>query len=392
MPINSTQHCNLSFKMVFKSSAVSLLDPPKTFLRMKRFFHASRSSVTSNKKSSPFPGTQFLMRNNIPLNNTLNSRRTFGSETSQSLNKWLFNKSEVLKEIYEDVMGLRSMKYAQDSLTESENFYLESKGKRKEIQSQVDALHLKLRKPRPPQNITTEALNLMEELSNAEKKETAAFLRLSTNLVISKDCETLLEKNMKYLCFIISVVGIAMFLSIFGFSIKNSFQTRELRMTTAESVKKMESAYLITEENIKEIKNTTSSLLDHQKGCIATPGKDVCGNGEDGQSNALNDIVDSEDVRKIILDNMNIQQLTNEKITDLRKSISVLSSHTLDQQNELVNRLILSLEELTQNQKTNTNQLNSFSIIKDKLYAINQHQQCLGDQLKEWQDKRGAKI
>jgi hypothetical protein len=126
---------------------------------------------------------------------------------------------------------------------------------------------------------------------------------------------------------------------------------------------------------------TTSSLLIHQNECTAKSGKDVYENLADEQSNKSKNILESEAVRENVVENKNIQQLSRDKIKDLQSLISVLSNNLCEQRNESVNRLISSMEELTMYQKSNSDQLNNFSKIKDKLYAINQHQQCLTGQL-----------
>ena len=140
--------------------------------------------------SSPYRVGSFWNKNGL-------CKIHISTKSNNSQNQLLENITKVIDSQYHKVIGSNNRGIEFDNFDTSQKVCLEAIEKRKQKQRQLDELNSKLRKNRIPQNLTSEAINLMDEVSELERQEQEAFSRLSTVVIRLQEAKTEEDNNFK---------------------------------------------------------------------------------------------------------------------------------------------------------------------------------------------------
>ena len=306
-------------------------------------------------------------------------------------NQLLENITKVIGSQYHKVIGSNNTGIEFDNFDASQKVCLEAIEKRKQKQRQLDELNSKLRKTRIPQNLSSEAINLMDEVSELERQEQEAFSRLSTVVIRLQEAKTEEDNNFKRISLMFT----------FLFSLV-SLVSLSLLINSYSKAKKLKAMLLEREENTERCNNDSTnemisrldakidSLLNIQKETLSF--KEQKHNEDVEKETRIESLETTEmslNCDAVEPEESLISRPEVDKISNTLNSLSVFWSDIAEKQNDSFQKMILSLEELKKHQLMNTNQSMAVADISEKLSAIDDNQRYLTSHLKEWKEKTG---
>ena len=332
--------------------------------------------------SSPYRVGSFWNKNGL-------CKIHISTKSNNSQNQLLENITKVIGSQYHKVIGSNNRGIEFDDFDTSQKVCLEAIEKRKQKQRQLDELNSKLRKTRIPQNLSSDAINLMDEVSELERQEQEAFSRFSTVVIRLQEAKTDEENNFKRLALMLT----------FLFSLV-SLVSLSLLINSSSKANKLKAMLLEREENIEKSKNDSTnemisrldakidSLLNIQKETLSFKehNEDV---EKETRIESLETTEKSLNCNAVEPEESLISRPEVDKISNTLNSLSVFWSDMAEKQNDSFQKMILSLEELKKHQLMNTNQSMAVADISEKLSAIDDNQRYLTSHLKEWKEKTG---
>ena len=313
------------------------------------------------------------------------------TKSNNSQNQLLENITKVIDSQYHKVIGSNNTGIEFDNFDTSQKVCLEIIEKRKQKQRQLDELNSKLRKTRISQNLSSEAINLMDEVSELERQEQEAFSRLSTVVIRLQEAKTDEEKNFKRLALIFTCLFSLVSLVSLSLLINSSLKANKLKAMLLELEENAEKGHNdSTNEMISRLDAKIDSLLNIQKETLSF--KEQIHNEDvekETRTKSLQTTEKSLNCNAVDPEESLTSRPEVDKISNTLNSLSVFWNDIAEKQNDSFEKMILSLEELKKHQLMKTNQSMAVADISEKLSAIDDNQRYLTSHLKEWKEKTG---
>ena len=334
--------------------------------------------------SSPYRVGSFWNKNGL-------CKIHISTKSNNSQNQLLENITKVIDSQYHKVIGSNNRGIEFHNFDTSQKVCLEAIEKRKQKQRQLDELNSKLRKNRIPQNLTSEAINLMDEVSELERQEQEAFSRLSTVVIRLQEAKTEEDNNFKRISLMFTFLFSLVSLVALSLLINSSSKVNKLKAMLLERKENTEKGNNdSTNEMISRLDAKIDSLLNIQKETLSF--KEQKHNEDVEKETRIESLETTEmslNCDAVEPEESLISRPEVDKISNTLNSLSVFWSDIAEKQNDSFEKMILSLEELKKHQIMNTNQSMAVADISEKLSAIDDNQRYLTSHLKEWKEKTG---
>ena len=313
------------------------------------------------------------------------------TKSNNSQNQLLENIRKVIDSQYHKVIGSNNTGIEFDNFDASQKVCLEAIEKRKQKQRQLDELNSKLRKTRIPQNLSSEAIHLMDEVSELERQEQEAFSRLSTVVLRLQEEKTDEENNFKRVAimftFLFSLVSLVA-LSLLINSSSKANKLKAMLLEREENNEKGNNDYM--NKMISRLDAKIDALSNFQKETVSFREQEHHEDVEkETRIESLETTEKSLNCNAIEPEESLISRTEGDELNNTLNSLSVFWSDMAEKQNDSFEKMILSLEEMKKNQIMNTNQSMAVADISEKLSAIDNNQLYLTSHFKEWKEKTG---
>ena len=334
--------------------------------------------------SSPYRVGSFWNKNGL-------CKIHISTKSNSSQNQLVENITKAIESQYHKLIGSNNTGIEFDNLNTSQNVCLGAIEKRKQKQRQLDELNSKLRKTRIPQNLSSEAINLMDEVSELERQEQEAFSRLSTIGIELQEAKTDEQNNFKRLALMFTFLFSLVSLVALSLLINSSSKANKLKAMLLEREENTEKNNNdSTNEMISRLDAKIDSLFNIQKETLSF--KEQKHNEDVEKETRIESLETTEkslNCTAVEQEESLISRPEVDKINNTLTSLSVFWSVMAEKQNDSFDKMILSLEALKKHQLMNTNQSMAVADISEKLSAIDNNQRYLTSHLKEWKEKTG---
>ena len=334
--------------------------------------------------SSPYRVGSFWNKNGL-------CKIHISTKSNSSQNQLVENITKAIESQYHKLIGSNNTGIEFDNLNTSQNVCLGAIEKRKQKQRQLDELNSKLRKTRIPQNLSSEAINLMDEVSELERQEQEAFSSLSTIVIKLQEAKTDEQNNFKRLALMFTFLFSLVSLVALSLLINSSSKANKLKAMLLEREENTEKNNNdSTNEMISRLDAKIDSLFNIQKETLSF--KEQKHNEDVEKETRIESLETTEkslNCTAVEQEESLISRPEVDKINNTLTSLSVFWSVMAEKQNDSFDKMILSLEALKKHQLMNTNQSMAVADISEKLSAIDNNQRYLTSHLKEWKEKTG---
>ena len=366
------------------------IDDKKDYLQ-KMSIHRFCKIAWGTESSWPL----FLVSSRYRVGSFWNEKRLckihISTKSNSSQNQLVENITKAIESQYHKLIGSNNTGIEFDNLNTSQNVCLGAIEKRKQKQRQLDELNSKLRKTRIPQNLSSEAINLMDEVSELERQEQEAFSRLSTVVIKLQEAKTDEENHLKRLALMFTFLSSLVSVIVLSLLINSSSKANKIKAMLLEREENTDRGNNdSTNEMISRLDAKIDSLLNIQKETLSF--KEQKHNEDVEKETRIESLETTEkslNCNAVEPEESLISRPEVDKISNTLNSLSVFWSDMAEKQNDAFQKMILSLEELKKHQMMNTNQSMAVADISEKLSAIDNNQRYLTSHLKEWKEKTG---